>query len=321
MRNVTMVAGWLVLALLSGCAAPGLNWFKPATAKGAPQPVPSREALVRYLNENSVGDNFGKKVQSLSCDDINIKVTQGSQTSPNLNASLVALTPRNFFMRGKFNSSTCFELGSNNQEFWWWIKDLKGGPTNQYYCSYRDLQEGRAGKINFPLQPEWIIEILGLCPYGPPEKYQIAHDAETVRLIEKTTVQGRSVSKAIVFQRRPQRLPNPIVSDFLMIDDATGREICSAHIAEAVLDSKVTNAVLPRKIELNCPDMKVRMVMTLNDVAVNPGMQVLTASGVAKTNPGQPVPMAAFERRPIAGVPSVNLTGATPVGLQRVQGN
>src|SRR5271170_4050231 len=104
MRNLSIPAGCLMLALASGCAAPGFNWFKPATAKGPVQPVPSKEALVAYLNENAVNDKFGKKVQSLDCKGIDVKVTANpdkiSAQTINLKANMVAQGPRNFFMRG-----------------------------------------------------------------------------------------------------------------------------------------------------------------------------------------------------------------------------
>ena len=109
----------------------------------------------------------------------------------------------------------------------------------------------------------------------------------------------------IVFNRRPVQPPEPQMTACLLIDEATGQEICSAHILETHLD-RATGAIVPRRLELRWPENKLKLAMTLNGLSVN-----------------QSVPPEAFVRRPLTGVPSYDLaTGrleGAPGTVQRLQ--
>lgn len=298
MRYFGILLGLGFLALLPGCGTTRFGWLKPPESGPPPKDVPTVAKLVEYLNDNA------SRIDSMRCEDISLTCTQGLQ-SFNLMAQMVVQKPRNFRMGGKIAGKDVVDLGSNDQEFWWWISQ---GDPYQFYCTYKDWNEGKVKNANFPFQPEWIMETMGLGPYGPPEKYLREHDNDTVRLIEKTrTPQGKAIRKVIVFQRRPRQVPQAQVSEFQLIDDATGKEICSAHVSEVQLDSTRTNAILPRKLELRWPEMKVRLGLKMDRITINP------------QNP--PVPTVAFIRPNLTGVPSFNLAlGRPDPAIQPVRG-
>src|SRR5213078_3787215 len=126
-------------------------------------------------------------------------------------------------------------------------------PPYQFYCSYNALEAGPVKYMSFPFQPEWVMEALGLGSYGPAERYTQEVDARTFKLVEKTrSPQGKAVKKVIVFNRRPVKSPEPQLTACLLLDDATGQEICSAHILETQYDP-ATGAVIPRRLELRWP--------------------------------------------------------------------
>ena len=54
---------------------------------------------------------------------------------------------------------------------WQQILWIKRGDPYQFFCSYKDLEEGRVRVVPFPFQPEWIMEAMGLGDYGTPDKY------------------------------------------------------------------------------------------------------------------------------------------------------
>ena len=58
------------------------------------------------------------------------------------------------------------DIGSNAEEFWFWVanpeKDLKW----IYWCNYRDLE---TSDLPVTYQPDWIIEAMGLKPISPQE--------------------------------------------------------------------------------------------------------------------------------------------------------
>ena len=157
-----------------------------------------------------------------------------------------------------------------------------------------------------PIQPEWVMESLGLGPYGPANHYTLEPDGQnSLRLVEKAkSPQGQPVRKVIVMNRKPVRSPQPQVTAFLLLDDATGQEICSAHILSTMQD-RATGAIVPYKMEIRMPTQKMKMALKMDGITIN--------GQIANTS---------FVRQQIANVEPFNLaTGKTePWNLQRAGG-
>jgi len=291
----------LFLAILSlcGCNSFRWGWLKKDQDSGKPAgQVPNTAAIVSYLNENA------SRMQSLRVDDLSVTAGRGLQNLVSVTGILMAEKPRNFRLGVKALSNPVVDLGSNNQEFWFWVKD-----SSQYYCSYKDLEEGRVQTMPIPIQPEWVMETLGLGPYGPADKYQQESDGRSIRLIERTkTPTGKAVRKVMVFRWPAVKPPQAQVTDFLLIEEGTNKELCAAHIGETQVD-RATGAILPRLVEFRCldPEQKVmKLTMCLNGASVNP-------------NPA--LPKEAFLRQPMRGIESFDLARLpTDNRVQRTQG-
>ena len=293
MRLFLTLGSLAFLALVAGCTNTRWGFLNREKDQPVQGPPPSKEELVAYLNENA------GRLHTFRSDDLHITLHQGLMPI-GLSGNLMTQKPSNFRMSGNLLSSRMVDLGSNDQEFWWWIS--KDKPPDQYYCSYKDFKEGRPQSLPFPFQPEWIMEAMGMGPYGPAEKYELEHDAFTLKLVERTrSPQGRAVRKVIVMKRAPQAKPNPQVVAYLLLDDASGKELCSAHITE--VDVK-QGAVVPRRLELRWPAAEARLDMRLDGIAVNAQL-----------------PSTAFVRQPMPGVRSVDLARMFEnSSVQRVQG-
>lgn len=293
MRPLAMIAGLTLLAFAAGCTNTRWGFLNKEKERPITGPPPAKEEVVAYLNKNT------NHINTFRSDDLNITVHAG-KIPIGLSGNLMTQKPRNFRMSGNFAASRMVDLGSNNDEFWWWIS--KDDPPDQYFCSYKDMEEGRLRSLPFPFQPEWIMETMGLGPYGPADKYEMEHDEFHLKLIERTrSPQGRTVRKVIVMKRAPQIAPNPQVIQYLLLDDATGQEMCSAHISQTQV---LNGSMLPRRMELRWPAAKARLDMTFNGAAVN-----------------SELPTTAFVRNPMPGVRSRDLAqmlNNTP--LQRTQG-
>ncbi len=296
--NLRMIALGLLAVTLAGCESTRWNWFKPnndVAGKGAGSQ--STAGLVTYLNDNA------RRIKSIRVDDMSIDATMGNQTI-GLRGRIYAEGPRNFRMKvvSPFGKDEV-DIGSNRDEFWFWA--AKNPEPYQYYCSYDDLNQGRVKGMPIPIQPDWVMEAMGLGPYVA-EKYTLEPgDNQTIRLVEKTrSPQGQPVRKVIVMNRREVKAPTPQVTAFLLIDEATGKEICSAHITATAVD-RTTGAILPYKMELRMPAQKMRMALKLDGAAVN--------TNIAAT---------AFVRQPIDGVEPFNLATGRPEprGVLPVQG-
>jgi hypothetical protein len=277
LRHIATVCGLGILVSLAGCSSTRWGFVKNNDHQATPTAsgeVPSATQLVDYLNDNA------GRIQSLRVDDLELTLHQGIKAFT-LSAKMVTDKPRNFRLSAGTLGNQMVDIGSNKQEFWYWIS--KANPPYQVYCSYKDLKEGRVSQMPFPFQPEWVMESLGLGPYGPSEKYHVESDRDTVKLVEKTTSpEGKAVRKVIVFKRGRVDPPHPQVTDYLLLHEVSGKEICAAHISEAQLD-KGTNAIVPRRLELRWQAEKLRIDMHMGATTVN--TQVLPLMFTRQTSP------------------------------------
>src|SRR4051812_86325 len=146
--------GWLLpaagyLLLVSGCA--GLTGSRtptppPQTALIPETPTP--EQLVAHLNGSAA------RLTALESRRLDIDVQADKQSLPGLKGTLFCQKPKNFRMMAKLMAVDQADFGSNDQEFWFWIKHNE--PPYLYHCNYTDLERGV--RMPFPFQPEWVLE-------------------------------------------------------------------------------------------------------------------------------------------------------------------
>jgi hypothetical protein len=296
MRNVLAPLGLALLVGVTGCADGGrFNLLRPNEAKiNAPLPttVPATEQLVAYLNQNS------EKIPGILSDDVGLTCYSGGGIGIPVGGNLRAQGPRNFRLTAKAFGNTEVDLGSNEQEFWYWIK--RGDPY-QVFCSYQALEEGRVKQMPFPFQPDWVLEAMGMGKYGPADKYELVTEPGHFKLVERTkSPQGVPVKKIIVFDalNRQTQPDKPQVLEFLVQDERTGKEICSAKIKRRQI-LPGGHGEIPRELELRWPEQNMKLVLQLNGVQVN-----------------QQLPPRVFARTKLNGVQSFDLATGS---VERIQ--
>jgi hypothetical protein len=294
-RWLPALAAMVFATSLVGCETFRWGLFRsdpPEPTSPPPGGVPTAAALVDYLNESS------RRVQSIRCTDIDITASSGIQ-SFSLRGQMMAMKNRNFVLTATALGSPVVDLGSNDNEFWFWSS--KADPPYQFYCSYKDFEEGRVRQLPFPFQPEWLLEVLGMGTYGSPEKFTVEADNKSIRLIEKTTTpQGLAVRKVIVMNRRRiESGSTPQITGFYLFDDTNQREICAAQILEVQRDLV---AVVPKRLALSMPAQGAKLTMSLRNINVNPQLNV-----------------ASFTRQPLQGVQSYDLA-RNGGGITRTRG-
>jgi hypothetical protein len=260
MRSLAGVFGLGAVVLFSGCADSKWSLFRHSqdAAVRLPTERPTAAQLVAYLNNNA------QRIGSLQCTDVDLDCTQGIQ-SFHIRGKLACQKPKDFYLQAEAMGKTEAIIGSNNQEFWYWV--ARGDPY-LIHCSYQDLAKGV--RIPFPFQPDWVMEALGMSEYDPTQPYELVPTEKAYQLIQNTTnSQGQRVQKVTVF--------NPQVARFQVTDhvlwDASRREICRAHILDA--QPVQGGAMLPRRIVFTYPAERLKLDMTLwhqaDDIAVNRG--------------------------------------------------
>jgi hypothetical protein len=296
MRYIQVGLGLALLVGAAGCPEGSrLNLLRPnSPVNPLPATPPSKEDLVAYLNDNSAN------IPGVVSDDVTMTVYMGGSVGIPVGARMYAEGPRNFRMKAKMFGNDEVDLGSNNQEFWYWIK--RSEQPWQVFCSYQALEEGRVKQMPFPFQPDWVLEAMGMGKYGPADRYERIVEKETVKLVERTkSPQGVPVRKIIVFNLRPASGDQPQVTDYLLVEDATGKLICSAHIKRRQIIAG--RAEIPRDMELNWPEAKIKLGLTING---------------AKTD--TKIPPQVFVRTPMRNIPCYDLATGRLDGLQQAGG-
>jgi len=243
----------------------------------APVRFPSVVPLIEYLNDNA------NRIQGLLCSDMHLTRTRNGDSSIGLNCMMALQKPGNIRFRGTSLGNKIVDIGANEHEFWWW--GSKAQPP-LVHCSFKDLPKLR--NMPFPFHPQWIMEVMGMGPYGPSERFQLEYDSETIKLIEApSSSQGLKVRKVIVCRRQAVQVPQPQVLAYLLLDDRSGVEICSAHVQKVAVHR---GAIVPTRFEIRWPAEKVTLSLQLDTVFVN-----------AKFNEG------VFFRSEMPGVPAFDL--------------
>ena len=85
-----------------------------------------------------------------------IKVTSSGRTG-SVSGHLALERPRNFKLELATTLNNVADIGSNDQEFWFWLKDSPEKAV--YVCNY---DESGTSPLAATLQPDWIVEALGL---------------------------------------------------------------------------------------------------------------------------------------------------------------
>ncbi len=229
--------------------------------------TPKAEELVRSLNANAA------RVKSLECADL-VLDGKGDGQSFGADGSLACqkgaapgVAP-NFRMDATVLGHREVDIGSNGQEFWYWIG--RAPEPYVFHCAYTDFRAGKA-RMPFPFQPEWIVEALNIAEYDPTKTYEVREGpakSNTVELIEATrSPQGEPVYKVTVFNRGGGRDRGPQVAA-RELRDAKGARICVAQNLEMQRDG-LTGAEIPRVVRLNWPQQKMELKLTMNKVKVN----------------------------------------------------
>jgi hypothetical protein len=258
-----------LLPVAAGCNL--INPHRPPVQQATGE-VPTADKLVVYLNDNA------RKVQAVQSLRVEMDCKQGAglnTQSVGLDGLMVCQKPRNFRLKAKVVGQPAVDIGSNDQEFWYWIS--KAEPPYVYHCGYDELARGNVN-MPFPFQPDMLIMALGLAEYDPAKKYEVKTYDKTFELVEQTvSPQGQPIKKVTVFNRTDVGRPGPGQTGQPQIlayklKDTQDHDICTAVVYEAqgVRAADGQTVVLPYKVKLSWPDQKVEMTMWLRDLqAVN----------------------------------------------------
>lgn len=261
-----------------------------------PQATFDLQEFVAEHNENA------ERIQSLEAKPA-ITATmgpQGESTSGGANGFLSVERPRNFKLELAHSMSTLADIGSNDERFWFWLKNSKD--KSVYYCDYADLS---STPLAFTYQPDWIVWAMGLKGITPDEAAQIKmrpgpQPGTTILTFAPVNAGRQSYSREMVVSDSTRK-----VSEFRIISGDGKGALAQATIknyrrfpvgARTSTESSTAareTCSLPEKIVLEWKRELLSLDVVLKDVKVN---QFDTSKRAAR-----------FVQPTIAGYAAVNL--------------
>ena len=260
--NFLLVATSLLAA--AGCRTAGVgNLVRQDTLPSRAEESAS-DILVEH-NRNA------ERIQSLEAQSTISSANRGAVGG--LSGKLALELPRNFklVLSGPINNVA--DIGSNDQEFWFWAKDSQEKAV--YFCNYDAT--GASPLSAAGLQPDWIIEALGL---------RLIPDEEASRI--KVTP-GKDPGTIVLTERQKASHGEDLIKETIL-NEATGRirehwVYAADHktpLAHAVVtdyqeypvasetDALPEKVYLPRKLRLEWMQKeKMALDVTLSKVKVN----------------------------------------------------
>jgi hypothetical protein len=258
----------ILLALLLSCSTllnSGCQWMNslftrgtmdPYTGTAAPASMPQTTPLNQLLM--SINNNTNK-VRSVFSTNANLKA---DGVPVNLRANLAIERPRNFRLRADHSISGAeMDVGSNQQEFWLWIK--RNQPPATFVGRHDQFAVSQAKQI-FPVEPEWLIEALGLVTFSPDQPIQgpIPRGTHEVEIRTTRMTAGQPLNQVY----RIDTTRGVITEQHLYA--ANGERIASAFCSEHRMQID-QGVVMPRKVVLEWPATKMKLTLDLWDLQVN----------------------------------------------------
>jgi hypothetical protein len=244
-----LIAG---LFALSGASCPKmLRPTAPQLPRALP-PSPTLEQLIQVVNRNN------SAIQSFYSD----HATLSGPGFPALQANIAFQRPRFFRLHAKSSlTGPEVDLGSNPDFFWFWVR--RSQPPAIYYCRHDQFATSPA-RQSIPVQPDWLIEALGVTEIDPALPHQgpfpLPGDRLEIRTIRETP--DGPVTKITIFDGAQGWVLEQ------NIYNAQGLLMASA-IASQHRRDPLSGLVMPGIVLVNCPSAQFNIRIDLGPVEIN----------------------------------------------------
>ena len=268
MRLIVQQAMFAAALLLMGCGCSAWNRWRhpnPYAEKAPPtfQEDFTKERLVAHINQNI--ERTGA-CPAWRCDRASVKLTG---VPAKLSATLAVRAPHSLRLRVALplGAGDVLDLGSNDEQFWMWMKDGQATPVMTVRHEDFDMV-AQAAPMPIPVHPDWLMEVLGVIPLDPQE-------FELVRPGGNQTYVDLVATRVAPDGERVQRIVRVNPRHGLIVEHRlqklNGELMAKAALAEHYQDPS-TKAVVPRVVivDLMAEGRPMSLTLTLDGTDVNP---------------------------------------------------
>jgi hypothetical protein len=304
-RWLPALCGILIVVASSGAGCPRMLQQYTQPIPRALPPSPSLDQVVDIVNNNS------SRVSSISAP----RATLTIPGYPSLNANLNFQRPKALRLVAQKFMGTELDLGSNDELFWFWVR--RAQPPALYFCRHDQFAQSAARQM-MPVEPEWLIEAVGLINFDRTSQIEGPTPVGSGRVEIRTrsvTSSGPRSRIVIIDESRGVVLENHIY-------DAQGVRLASAILTNHKHDP-ATGVKLPQNVEIQLPPANMSMSLELGEVTINqlplPPDQLFTKpvyEGYTEVNLAQPGGLVPAAPPNAAAATSAQLRAAPAVRYQ-----
>ncbi len=259
------LASYILTAALvgttAGCRTAGVRDLARNDQPPARDGESAAELLVDH-NKNA------EKVQSVEARP-NIKVANRRQIIP-VDGRLAIDLPRNFKLELSGPVSKVADIGSNEKEFWFWVKENRDQAV--YFCNYN---ANGSSPLAASFQPDWIVEALGLrvIPESEAATIKVTPGEPGTWLLtqRQTTGSGETTYKETVLSAATHRILKHRVyasDNKTLLTEATITEYDNYRVP-ADGEKPAETVYLPKVCRLKWEQEKLMLEVSLSKVQVN----------------------------------------------------
>ena len=245
-----LVAGTLTLGT-SGCA-----WFR----RPAPSPLPTVLSQSPTLDEviSAVNGN-NSRIQSFS-------TSRAELSGPELPITLRGVNiaferPRRLRMRARSLAAAELDLGSNDELFWIWV--ARNEPAALYFCRHDQFATSNARRL-LPIDPDWLIEALGIVEFRPDEEHLGPYRSSAGQLEIHSTRQtpdGPTRKITTVHASTGAVLKQQVYNHL--------GQLAAVATAHENRRDPLSGLIMPRIVDIESPTAQFSLRVNLGDVAIN----------------------------------------------------
>jgi hypothetical protein len=228
------------------------------------------DEVIQVVNNNS------SQIHSFATDEAVLSLSG----TPSLRANIAFERPRRLRLRaGTALTGPELDVGSNDSLFWIWI--MRQPPL--YYCRHDRFATSPARRM-LPIQPEWLIEALGVAEFDPALPHQgptVHPDGRLEIQTLRQTPDGPTTKRTIVDAVTGVVLEQSVY-------DAQGLLVARATARRHRRDP-LTGLIMPRLVEIECPRAQLSIRLELGNVRINPPEGVPAELWAMPQLPGTPM--------------------------------
>ena len=274
-RKLLLLLVSVGLVALSGASCPH---FGSPLMIGRPLPPPALPPDPTLAQVIDVVNGGSAPIRSFSTNG----ATLSGSGFPSLRASVVFERPRRFRLRAETALTGAeIDLGSNDELFWIWVR--RNEPPALYYCRHDQFAASPARRT-LPIDPDWLVEALGIAELDPALPHQGPFRLEGGKLAVHTvreTPDGLTTKVTVIDGRRGLVLEQHLY-------DAGGKLLASAVTSRHRQDP-LSGLTMPKVVDIYFPAADLRLRIDLGNVQINRPLAAATDVWRMPSYAGYPV--------------------------------